>query len=207
MPAVTPFCLLTHDLVLQISSFLPARDLLEFHCASREFSRLDTGHLWKDLCEKRWKPWPRYRLTANRLSELDTQIMPNTSWKDRYRRIEVEATCNTLEPSHLLDLRWYLSFALSGVRGESRSDFLPVQFFEETLDVPGYPPLPYALVNEPPPSSPVHIRPSQRGEQPFSTREWLRISDFPPHFITRQPSNAEWLIVNENVTFISTKKD
>jgi hypothetical protein len=77
-------------------------------------------------------------------------------------------------------------------------NFTPAGF----LLVPGYPPLPYEIVNETPPSS-SHILESQKGDQPFSRNQWLRITHFPPHFITRNLSNAEWLIVNENVTFTS----
>jgi hypothetical protein len=204
---ISPFLSLTEDLVLQISSFLPASDLLEFQCVSRDISLLKTDALWRNLCEKRWASWPRFQLTEKRQEELD-KTMPTCSWKDRYRIVEKEATRTELKPCDLQDLNWYLSFVLSGVRGESRSDFMKVHFMENNiLYVPGYPPLPYEIRNEPPPNSASQIRKSQRGDRPFSTKQWLDINNFPPHFITRKLSSAEWLIVNDNVIFVSSRKE
>lgn len=195
--------LLTEDLILSIASYLPAKDLLRFHCASLQLSRLDTDKLWNNLCRIRWNTWPRYRLTPERLEKLNATFS-HASWKNHYLRVRKEATCTEINSVDLCNRKWYLSFSLSGVRGETRSDFLRVNFHSVGfLAVPGYPQLPFEIINETPPSC-SNIRNNQRGDQPFSTKQWLRIADFPPHFITKRLSNAEWLIVNENVTFIST---
>ena len=200
------FASLTEELLLQVAEFLPARDLLQFQSVSIELSCLSTDALWKKLCENRWKPWPRYRLTDQRFEELD-KTLPGTSWQVRYATTEQDATRSSITESELHDLQWYLSFVLSGIRGEGRSDHMPVIFTPSgILLVPGHPPLPFELRNEAPPTSAAHIRTTLRGDQPFSERQWLRISDFPPHFISRKQSDAEWLIANENVMMVSSKK-
>jgi len=196
------FSSLTEDLVRHVATFLSAKSLLELQCVSSDLSRLDTEMIWKELCKKRWEPWPRYRLTSKRIQEFEENLFPGVSWKDHYRRIEREATCIEIKESDLLNLSWYLSFSLSGVRGESNSDFVRVHFTPEFLMVPGYPPLPYEIMDESPPSS-SHIRPNRKGDRPFSMKQWLRIANFPPHFIARRRSNAEWMIFNENVKIVS----
>ena len=198
---IIQFSSISDDLVKHIASFLPPKDLLQFQCISSDLSRLDTDMIWKNLCQKRWDPWPRYRLTPERIQELNGNF-PGVSWKDHYRRIEREATCIEIKQSDFLNLCWYLSFNLSGVRGETQSDWQKVHFTPQFLMVPGYPPLPYAIMDDPPPRS-LHIRPNRKGDQPFSTKQWLQIADFPSHGITRRLSNAEWMIVNENVTIVS----
>lgn len=194
---------LTEELLLQVAEFLPARDLLQFQSVSKEFSRLDTDSVWKKLCKKRWQPWPRYRLTKQRKQDFN-RTMPGTKWQARYITTEQDATRTTLHSNELHERQWYLSFVLSGTRGEGRSDHMGVFFTPGgALLVPGYPPLPVELRQEEPPVSPDHIRANLRGDRPFSERQWLRISDFPPHFISRKASDAEWLIVNENVILVS----
>lgn len=206
-PRTSPFGLIPEELLLQVASYLPAQDLLQFQCVSTKTNRLNTDAIWKDLCEKRWKSWPRYSLTTERLEELDKR-MPDTCWKTRYLVVEKDATRSELQPSDLHNLRWYLSFVLSGIRGEGRSDHMEVHFTPgQVLLVPGHPPLPYKIVRGQPPSSPRSIRANLRGDQPFSSIHWLQISDFPAHFVTRKRSDAEWLIVNENVIMVSCKKD
>jgi len=196
---------LTEDLALEIASYLPAEDLLHFQCVSLHFSCLNTAHVWRHLCQWRWKHWSRYELTPERLDKLNHHCSSAT-WKDHYQRVELDATRMTLKKSDLFDLCWFLSFALSGVRGETRSDIQRVHFNSDALFVPGYPPLNYNIVNETPPSS-SHIRKSRMGDQPFSTKQWLQIAEYPPHFITRRLSSAEWLIANESVMLVSSVKD
>jgi len=203
----TPFHSLTEELLLHVSSFLPARDLLQFQSTCKDVSDLDTDSLWNDLCVKRWQNWPRFRLTPQRQQALD-EVHACGTWQQHYVATEAEATRTQLRESDLQDLKWYLSFVLSGIRGEGRSDHMAVLFNRENkLFVPGHPPLDYRIVDSPPPSSSEHIRPTLRGDRPFLTQQWLQISDFPPHFITRKESDAEWLIVNQNVMIVSCKRD
>jgi len=207
MDPAASFDSMTQDLLLQIAGFLQPKDLLQLQCTSRETYVLDTNELWHLHCNQRWQPWPRYRMTTTRMVQLDS-LMPNTTWQQRYLAMEKEAMKTVMNPEEFQQLDWYLSFVLSGIRGEGRSDHMPVKFTPSgVLLVPGHPPLPYELLNEKPPTTPCHIRSNLRGDQPFSDRQWLRISSFPPHFITKKKSNAEWLIVNENVMMVSCKKE
>lgn len=200
-----PFSLLREDLQLHIAAFLPPQDLLHYQCVSKELASLNTDSIWKKRCQKRWQPWPRFRLTEEKHDELD-QTLPNTSWQQRYISIEQEATRTELRASDLQNLQWYLSFVLSGIRGEGRSDHMKVSFTAANLlVVPGHPPLFYRIFNLPPPPS-DHIRQTLRGDRPFSTTQYLKISDFPAHFIARKANDAEWLIVNENVMMVSSKE-
>lgn len=206
MSSAASFSSLREELLLNIADYLPPKELLRFQCVSKELSELNTEPIWEKRCDERWKPWPRYRLTIEKRNELDSagSVTSRMTWKMRYFAIEKDATRNTLRSHDLHNLRWYLSFVLSGIRGEGRSDHVAVEFaFGQVLLVPGYPPLSYKLVNEAPPSTGDHVRQNLRGDQPFSNTQYLRISDFPPHFISRKSSDAEWLIVNENVMMVS----
>jgi hypothetical protein len=196
--------MLTDELLLYIAEFLPAQDLLRFQSVSNHFAALDTDSIWKERCKQRWQPWPRYRLSERRQNAL-----PNTSWKQRYLAIEREATRTHLRMSDLQNSKWYLSFVLPGVRvREGRSEHIEVVFRANLLFVPGHHvPYRYEIVNEPPPALPNHIRATLHGDRPFSNRQWLRISTFPVHFVTRKASDAEWLIVNENVIMVSCPLD
>jgi len=206
MSSTVTFSNLTEELLLFIADYLPPTELVRFQCVSKELSKLETEPIWERRCEDRWKPWPRYRLTDEKRKELGSSGSATfrMTWKRRYFLIERDATRTTLRSQDLQNLKWYLSFVLSGQRGEGRSDHLPVEFaLGDVLLVPGYPPLSCQIVNETPPSNGDRIRQNLRGDQPFSTTQYLRISDFPPHFITRKSSDAEWLIVNENVMMVS----
>jgi hypothetical protein len=196
--------ILTEDaLLLYIAAFLPARDLLQYQSISKQFANLNTDSIWKEQCQQRWQPWPRYRLNEQRLATLEATT--TMSWQRQYLAVEQEATRTLLQTSDLHNSQWYLSFVLSGIRGEGRSDHMAVVFRSNPnlLVVPGHDPLPYEIRNETPPTSPSHIRATLRGDRPFSHRQWLRISNFPVHFVTRKAGDAEWLIVNENVMMVS----
>lgn len=200
------FAALTDSLQLHVAEFLAPQDLLCFHCTCQQMALLDTEALWHGWCRQRWEPWPRYRLNQARLRALDTNVIPNKSWKQRYVQVEREATRTTLRQDDLVNLDWYLCFVLSaGIRGETRSDPLPITFFESgQLQVPGYDLLPCRIHNQAPPRSPEHcIRHDLRGDRPFSRTQWIDINDFPSHFVARQASTAEWLICNEFVVMVS----
>lgn len=192
--------------------------------------------VWKRRCEARWEPWPRYRLTRERHAELllleegdnddgreeqrphPASLPPRRRfWESRYAETEREASRSELRPSDLHGLRWHLSFVLSGVRGETMSDPVEVAFDPTTssLLVPGYPPLPYRIVLLGGgddgrvgllDSQRSRIRPDLRGDRPFSATHYVEISNFPPHLVSRKRSDAEWLIVNENVVIVSSKR-
>lgn len=199
---------LAKELYLNIATFLPVEDLCRFQCINKEIAyEINTESIWEDRCKQRWASWPRYELTAARKQEMNsdpTSRHYRMNWKQRYHDIEREATRTTLQLRDLHKLNWYLCFVLSGIRGEGRSDHYHIEFtLGDILLVPNYPPLRYQLINEPPPTTSSHIRSNIRGDRPFSTTQYLQINDFPPHFISRKQSDAEWLIVNENVMMVS----
>jgi len=194
---------MTPELINHVASYLAARDLLHLQCVAAVTQK---ERLWEVLCCQRWEPWPAFRLTDNKRLEYRNESS-DTSWQERYLLTEVEANRTTLIEQDLLERKWYLSFIISGIRGESRSDLMRVHF--EHLDdgtlrilVPSYPPLPVRLHASPPPSEPTRRVP--QGDRSFSTTQWLEIADFPVHFVTRRLSDAEWLVANENVVIVST---
>ena len=195
------------DITLHIASYLTAKELLQFQCVNSHTSQLDTNNVWKDLCKHRWKNWPRYKLTKEKIDDYES-VMSNITWKQHYMRIEIDATRKTLTQNDLIHLQWYISFNLNGMREETRSEFQPIHFIPpNTLMVPGYQLLPYEIINDAPPipaESFIRRRSLCGDNNPFSNNQWLRISNFPPHYITRKTFDAEWLIVNQNVTMISS---
>ncbi|CAB9512010.1 expressed unknown protein [Seminavis robusta] len=206
--ATVSFSCLTEELLLSVAEFLPAKDLLQFQCVSRDLAALETDTIWKQRCQDRWAPWPRFKLASKRQEELEREFssVDQKSWKVRYGLVEQQATCTELTIDDLHNLQWYLSFILSGVRGESNTQLMPIRFCRNNhLAVMGHPPLPYRIVQDTPPSS-DHIRSGLRGDRPFSDTQYVQISEFPAHFVTRKQSNAEWMIVNENVLIVSTGK-
>jgi len=47
-----------------------------------------------------------------------------------------------------------------------------------------------------------HHQPQQRQRNP-RRQQYLHVYDFPPHRVSRLLESGEWLITNENVTFVS----
>ena len=198
------FTSLTEALQRQIAEFLTPQDLLHLHCVSVALSRLDTDAIWKRLCQERWEPWPRYRLTAEKCQALQEQrLLPEaTNWKQRYLMIEHDATRTTLRESDLHNLSWTLSY--NGTGGSR----IRIRFFSDPpqLFVPGFRRLPYRFVRAPPPRPEIHLArrfSAMAAELTFSRTQWLDINNFPSHLIARQRSNSEWIIVNENVVLTS----
>ena len=203
------FSCLNEDLTLCVASFLVANDLLTLQSVSVACSKLPTQDIWKQLCIKRWEYWPRYNIsTPERYEKFcrEEEDATNSTWQQRYQRIYYEATRMELQQEDLYNRCWYLCFNFTGMREDSRTPFGRVHFTPwGALLVPGYPPLPYEIVNEAPPTPPTHIRrQSLRGDRPFSESQYLRVSNFPHHYITKKLCDAEWLIVNQNVTMISS---
>lgn len=211
---------LVPDLLLNIAQYLTAKDLLQYQCISKEFSQLNTKSLWKDLCRKRWEPWPRYRIEEEEKDESDVSTEEDSktsdrgcSWQSRYLSVEKDATRMDLRSEDLQDLKWYLSFVLSGIRGEGRSDHMHASFHTSITDensgllsVPGFSAMDYKIVCESPRRDGSHIRKNLRGDQPFSTTQYMTIGDLPALYITRKAKDAEWLIVNQRVMIVSSHK-
>lgn len=183
------FHTLSDDILLMIANFHMPRDLLHLACVSKEFRALDMNPIWKERCSERWKDWPRYRMTPSRIRYLDERL-PNTCWKQRFLWVEQDVARTTLDQEELEGLGWYFNFTPSaGGRGDEtltrcvfRNGCLHLGHLE-------YPPMPYRLVDV------------------NSSQQQLLVLPFPSHNIQRNLEDKEWLITNENVTFVSCGDD
>jgi hypothetical protein len=108
---------------------------------------------------------------------------PCQSYKESFEYLYKEIRRTKMQVKDLVSLRWFFNFhPIAGGRG--RETLSECQFSRLAVTVNEFPPLPYTL---------------QEGTI-------LRISDFPPHEVSRLP-DGEWLIVNEFVTFVSSDAD
>lgn len=87
----------------------------------------------------------------------------------------------------LQELSWWFNFT-PRAGGRGTATLRHVQFLQGFLFVPEYcPPMPYRL-------------------ELVNGAQYLHIYDFPPHRIERLPSCGEWIIFNENVTFVTCEE-
>lgn len=200
---MTNFSSLADELLLHVASFLAPVHLLRLECLSTYTYRLDTDALWRNACQRRWEKWPRYRLTSERMSKMNRSD-PRVGWKEQYRIVERDVIRTEVTMEELEELSWYFNYTRGGGL-IAEATLLKCFFKDNFLFLEGYPPLPVQIKEEMPPRPP--IRADEVAARPFSKRQWLKIADFNPHFISRTSSNAEWLIINENVTFVSCDKE
>lgn len=164
-----------------IASFLSPRDLCQFEMVDRRNHQLDTDELWEKICQDRWMPWPKYRLTPERRAWMQ-ENHSNLNWKGRYVWAEADATRTRIDWEELEELSWYFNF-VPEAGGRGNETLQTCQFLQGFLFLSQYLPMPYRLEVE-------------------DGIQYLRIYHFPPHRIDRLP-NTEWLITNTNVTFVS----
>jgi hypothetical protein len=171
-----------------LAPYFDAQDLLSIPCLSRRLRASDANldPLWRKHCQRRWQHWPRYRLTDERDNEL-AERFPMYTWKQKYLWAEKDAMRTTLTKNELESLGWYFNFAPSA--GGREDETLTRAVFRSgslhLIGMPQYPPMPYRLVNV------------------NSSQQQLLIVPFPSHNITRNEDDREFLIANENVTFVS----
>ena len=223
---------LPDEIVVAVASTLTKpRELLALSAVSHHFRALPTSPLWRALCEACWQPWPRYRLTPTREAWLHKhKVYTDYSWQARYRHFQSDAARTTLTAEEMRDLSWHFNFTVSA-GGRGRATLKPARFSETKLYVPGYPPLDYSLVDlaiEAPdvsddakcgssgsgsPSADLQ-QVSEKLQQMLGitcapksvlgpTTQMLQINSFPPHIVERLASSREWLVYNDNVTFVS----
>ena len=171
------------SLLLAISSYLGVDELITFELVSKRTRKLDLASLWEDLCDKRWKDWPRYRWVNLRNSH---PVLVSKNWKERFLWVEKDHSRKILPRDELLRLQWFFNFT-PNAGGRGWETLRRCWFHGEFLFVPSYPPLRYRLI------------PPGNGDGP----QKLEISNFPSHTIERLTHNGEWIIKNENVTFVS----
>ena len=220
----TLLCDLPDELIVQVASNLAPSGLLRLLASCRRLHSLPTDALWKAFCEARWEPWPRYRLSAERVRWLDAQETLPRAWIGRYRHFEADALRTEISAAELIELSWNFNFTPQA-GGRGRESLVPARFSDAHLHVPGYPPLPYALrsgsgasTGGPEASSvaaalstvralmtsllstePEAAAPAGSEVEP----QQMLIAHFPPHRIRRYREEMEWVIENENVNIVS----
>jgi hypothetical protein len=105
---------------------------------------------------------------------------PCEDYKKSYRYLFSEVRRKKIHIHDLESLDWYFNYTpVAGGRG--KDTLVSCSFRDGQLHLVGYPPLPYYISLD---------------------ASLLGIGIFPPHHVNRLP-NGEWLIINENVTFVS----
>jgi hypothetical protein len=167
-------------LLLVITSYLGIEDLMSFELVTRKFRDLPLEGLWETMCHRRWKAWARYRWENLQKSHRHLTLK---TWKQRCLWVEKDFARTKLSEEELETRLWYFNFTTeAGGRG---ADTLRKCYFHGGyLFVPDFPPFPCRLIND---------GPAQR----------LHVEHFPPHAVERLLSNGEWVIKNQNVTFVS----
>jgi len=173
--------------------FLGGSDLGQIACVDRHRNSLGdlVDNAWCHLCSVEWaSKSPRYTLTTERAMEL-TKAFPGRPWREHFRHAMLDGRRKELHPEELQSLRWAFNFTpLAGGVGKGSMQFVEFRPQNEgssqgVLLMQRYPPLPYKL---------------------SSDGKVLLIADFPPHYIERLDS-WEWVITNQNVTFVSCVGD
>ena len=217
---------LPDDLILIALSFLNAKDLLSFQATCSRYFHLDNlqDH-WRDLCRYRWKNWPMYALNE-RLNSGEI-IIGDQSWKQRYRWVEGDYKRMHISNEEVESLEWtfnFLPWAGGSPDGQSRAFF-----HEDHLYLVKYlwmyPSLPYNIVNvnrddesngnilgnveylgsmELAIGAPLRAaaETARASETRLSTTQYIRIGNFPIHYIARTAIGG-WLVWNDNVVFFS----
>jgi hypothetical protein len=175
------FSTLPDALLKDIASFLPPEDLGRFEMVDKRAYRLDFDDLWHKLCSKRWKAWPRYRMTDERLVWI-RENLSNLNWKGLFVWTEEDAKRIRITWEELEALSWFFNFT-PHAGGRGTATLQKCHFNQGLLFLRQYRPMPYRL-------------------EVVDGLQYLRIYHFPPHRVDRLP-NAEWLITNVNVTFVS----
>lgn len=176
-----------------LAPYFDAQTLLNLPCLSRRlraFGDASLDPLWKKRCRARWQDWPRYRLTEGRDREL-AEKFPTYNWKKKYLWAEKDAARTTLTKDELESLGWYFNFTPAA--GGREDETLTRAVFRDgslhLIGMPHYPPMPYRLV------------------EVNTSMQQLMIVPFPSHNVSRNEEDREFLITNENVTFVSCGSD
>jgi hypothetical protein len=180
------FHALPDAIVKHIASFLPVKELCHFEQLDRRTRAIDTDEIWRKACENRWRRWPRYKLTPSRLRWIEENL-PNLSWKRRYAWGEGDASRTRMMWEELESLSWFFNFTPQA-GGRGNESLRKCRFSQGMLFLPQYLPMPYRI-------------------EVSDGVQFLCIYHFPPHRIERLPCCAEWIMTNENVTFVSSDQN
>jgi hypothetical protein len=180
------FSTLPDALILTIASFLQATELYRLEKIDKRTHRLETDELWQKLCEWRWAPWPRYKLTPARMDWINENLS-DMKWKGRYVWGEEDARRARITWEELESLKWFFNFT-PHAGGRGQETLQKCQFQQGFMFLSQYLPMPYRL-------------------EVVDGVQYLRIYHFPPHRIDRLRCCAEWIMTNENVTLVSCDDD
>ena len=225
---------LPDELLLSFAQFLGPRELLDFCATCKRCEHLTVDWVWRRLCAQAWSACPRYRLCPQREQWLDAHM--KFDWKTRYRLIADDLRRTRTTPEELAELRWFFNFTPKA-GGRGRQTLARARFDRTKVLVPGFTPLPYQVIDpstdaEEPSASgdadptAAEADMSQRVRQKIvkirqmmTSLLWERredrsevlpqivnIANFPPHWVHRL-EDGEWLIYNDNVSFVSSAGD
>lgn len=183
-----------------VAGFLGPRDLLKMTTELGKTLTLPGVYLqdyWRFLFDRRVK-------TMSKRNRFLFSKGGAIRMRERYRYI-VEDGRRKLSVDELLSLKWHFNF--SERAGGRALDSAQVVRFErmrqEDCDqwmgvarIRGYPPLLWSLTTE-------TFRQDGDGTPIASQSQLLKIPCFPPHHV-RRIGNMEWIIENENVSFVSS---
>ena len=185
MAALSQFESMVPDaMLLAVASYLEGDDLMRFELISKKFRALEEildKETWRDVCQRRWRDWPRYRWENLQKSHLR---LTNKTWKQRYLWVEADYSRSKMTIEELEGGIWYFNFVPEmGGRG---LDTLTRCFFGRGfMIVPGFPPFHYRLVED-------------------GGHQKVYVHIFPPMTVERLASNGEWVMKNPNVTCVSS---
>ena len=171
-------------MLLNIASYLEGNELMQLEIVSKKFHSLHKDlekDVWKDICHRRWKDWPRYKW--ENLQKIQPRLVTR-SWKQKYLFVEKDYARKCLTWDDLRTNEWYFNFKPhAGGRGT------------ETLQKCSFPERGRMILSDWP--HPLYWQLGRHRQQ-----QYMIINEFPPHVIERC-KNGEWKIENENVVFVS----
>lgn len=210
------------EIVLNILSYVGARDLLAFQGACRHYRNLPTEQVWKALFRRRCTS---YSIYAQNTSIEKVAL----TWKGRYQWLERDIARTELTMSDLQELKWQFSYVPWAGESSASSE---AYFYQNRLFLLKYlwiyPNLDCSLVDIPEdrgdgsdfvqdenqhvfdeglesavqePLEQALILADMTGPR-YSVLQYLRISRFPPHYVARA-SNGGWIVWNHNVVLFT----
>ena len=223
---------LPEELILHVASALDASSLATFQQICHRFVNAETPPLWRLLCERRWKQRPRFALTPAREAWLKENLALSWQQRYIFFEHDAARSAISSCELNTLEWTFNFAQAAGGCGPLSRQRARFVDDGDNRgrgeLHLAGYPPLPYRL--EPEDTAPASQQPdsmvaraAERWFRPLTliqqmmqslalgaaasaepaAPQTLLIANFPPHNVQRLEAEWEWMIFNDNVTFVS----
>lgn len=124
-------------------------DLLAVSSTCQRLAALPLEKIWRATYIRLTAEWPMYALTPDREGALDSaEATAQLSWKCRYFWVRTEAQRVVLTEAEMGSLQWLFNFT-AHAGGQGSATLKEVRFMNSHLLLPGFPPLPYALMRLP----------------------------------------------------------